>query len=219
VGRRPLLDDRSLPTFVRFCRKLQLIQDPSRPLLLKNPFDTPNFLYLHEKFPHARYIFIYRHPAEIINSNLRLLRSIFAQRHEYAALMVPRYDRVSQSPRTLALVRFIYSERFPLLFRQVCSYISYCCGYMAAHQDQLGSAMMGVTYAEMCQQPDQVVQRVSGFLGLPEGTPQDYTRLIRQREPALLREVTGHLGEIERRNAAYLRAGALPSKVEAAAQH
>jgi hypothetical protein len=209
VGRRPILDDTTLPAFMRFCRKLQVIQDPSRPLLLKNPFDTPNFLYIHEKCPHARYIFIYRHPADIINSNVRMLRSMFRARDEYVALTVPRYDRLCRNPAKMALARAIYSERLPILVRQVSNYVSRSCQYMADHREKLGAAAMGITYTEMCNQPNEVVHRVLDFLGLQEKVPQDYSRLIRLREPSLLPEVQRNLPDIERRNAAYLRAGAL----------
>jgi hypothetical protein len=212
--RQPILNDSNLPTFMRFCKKLQVIQGVTRPLLLRNTYDTANFLYIHEKFPHARYVFIYRHPAEIISSTMRLLRSIFAQRSEPAAILSPRYDRLSQSPLKLALARAFFSDKFPVLFRQVCGYVAHNCNYMAAHKDELGLAMIGITYPDLCSHTNQVVQRILDFLGLEERAPYDYAGLIRPSEAVLLPEVQRNLAGIEQRTLAYLRAGALSTRRE-----
>ncbi len=191
----------------------RLFKIPNQPLLLKNPFDAANFLYTLEKFPQARYVFLYRHPAEIVNSTLRLLRPMFETRDEYAALMLPRYDSLSQNSLKLAAVRHVYSDTFPLLFRQACHYVSRCCGYMADNRDKLGTATIGVTYSELCTSPDEVVQRILTFLGLTEKFPLDYTSLIQRREPALLPEVQRNLAWIEQQNASYMRAVGIPTKL------
>ena len=78
-SRRPRLAPDNAEEFKRFTKKLQVIQDVSRPLLLKNPYDGVGFLYLAEVFPDARFIFIYRNPVDVINSKIRLNRLLLEQ--------------------------------------------------------------------------------------------------------------------------------------------
>jgi len=204
-GRRPVLDEKNLPGFQLFCKKVQVVQDPARDLLLKNPFDAANFLRIREMFPQARFVFIYRHPAAVIDSQIRLLRYTFAERREYFAILMPRYNDLYNSPFKLALARFFYSGRFPFLLQQVSRNLSRACDYILENVDKLGSVAIGVTYPELCRDTNQVVRRVHEFLGVQEKTPQDYSKLIRTREPVLLPEVQDHLPWIEKRNAAYLK--------------
>jgi hypothetical protein len=62
-----------------------------------------------------------------------------------------------------------------------------------------------VTYPELCRDPNGVVRRVHEFLGVTEAIPQDYTKLIRAREPVFLPETQRHLPWITKRNAAYIQ--------------
>jgi hypothetical protein len=204
-GRRPLLDRRNLRGFDEFCRKLQLIQDPGRPLLLKNPYDTLNFIQIHQVFPAARFIFIYRHPVDVINSQTRLLRSFFRERDEYHFLLHNRYRRMYQRPIQLALARMIYSERLGLFVRQVSHYVSSNFDYILEHVDDLGETAIGLTYQELCRRPNTVVQRVLAFLGETERTPRDYSDMIQTRTSPILPEVERHRAWIGKRNAAYWR--------------
>ena len=204
-GRRILVDEANLESFNTFCKKLQVLQDPARPLLLKNPYDTLNFLYLHQMFPRARFVFIYRHPVDVVNSQMRLLRVMFEKKSEYHALIMERYRRLTVSPARMAAVRFIYSERFPFLVRQVSHYVSRNFDYMMENMGRLGNAAMGVTYPELCGTPAPTVRRILDFLGLQEQQGQDYSKLIRSREPAILPDVEKHRGWIEKRNEVYCR--------------
>jgi len=204
-GRRPILDEKNLPGFRQFCQKLQLLQEPGRPLLLKNPFDTPNFLPMQRMLPQARFVFIYRHPAAVINSQMRMLRYEFEKRREYEAILIPRFERLYRSPMKLALARFIYSERFPLLFQQVSRNVSRSFDYVTENIDKLGPAAMGVTYTELCQNTNPVVRRILDFLGLDPELSRDFSTMVRSREAPLLPEVQHHYAWIEKRNAAYLR--------------
>jgi Sulfotransferase family len=204
-GRRILVDTANLESFDLFCKKLQVLQDPARPLLLKNPYDTLNFPYLHQTLPKARFVFIYRHPVDVVNSQMTLLRRIFEKKSEYHALIFDRYRRLTESPARMAAVRFFYSERFPFMVRQVSHYVSRNFDYMMEHVGELGDAALGVTYPELCSQPAQTVRHILDFLGLQEPQEQDYSRLIRSRDPAILPDVEKHRAWIEKRNEAYLR--------------
>lgn len=204
-GKRIIVDEENLPSFNLFCKKVQTIQDPSRPLLLKNPYDTLNFLYLYQHVPNAKFIFIYRHPADVINSQIRLLRQMFDKKSEYHALMVPRYRELYENPLKLALARLVYSEHLPLMILQSCHYVSRNCDYILENVDKLGNAAVGLTYPELCGDTNKGIRRILDFLELQEKTPKDYSKIIRAREPAILPEVERRREWLNKRNQAYCR--------------
>ncbi len=93
--------------FLEFCRKVQYTApDPGRPLLLKNPGDYLDFLNLKRLFPHARLIFIHRHPVHVLNSQIKTSRAVTGRRNEYYALIDPTYANLHTRPLRLALARF-----------------------------------------------------------------------------------------------------------------
>jgi hypothetical protein len=204
-GKRIVVDQRNLPSFNEFCRKVQMVQDPSRPLLLKNPFDTLNFLYLRDHVPNARFIFIYRHPVDVVNSQIRLLRQTFEKKSEYHALVFRRYRELYDNPLKLGLARLVYSEHLPLMILQTSRYVSRNCDYIMNNAGKLGDAAVGLTYPQLCGDTNAQILRILNFLGIKERTPRDYSKIIREREPKILPEVESRREWLNKRNAAYCR--------------
>jgi hypothetical protein len=202
-GRRPVLKERNLEGFLEFCRALQTIQDPARPLLLKNPFDAANLVPIQRAFPPARFVLIHRHPAEIIDSQMRLIRQMLASRLHYDALLHSWYRRVYDNPLARRLARALLSERLPLLFRMVSNSVSRNCDSVCAHADQLGRRAIGITYAQLCERPARTVRGILAFLGLSERHPPAYEVLIHRRHHELLPEVHRRRAWIEARNRRY----------------
>jgi hypothetical protein len=58
------------------CKKIQFIAGNDKPILLKNPYDFPNFLYIKRVFPNARFVFIHRNPLKTISSTLNAIKMI-----------------------------------------------------------------------------------------------------------------------------------------------
>jgi hypothetical protein len=52
-SRKMRITKRNFPIFEQICRKIQVISDPSRMLLLKNPWDFDGFLDLKKMMPEA----------------------------------------------------------------------------------------------------------------------------------------------------------------------
>jgi hypothetical protein len=204
-AKRIVVDERNLASFTQFCRKLQVIQDASRPLLLKNPYDTLNFLYLRQQIPSARFIFIYRHPVDVVNSQIRLLRQMIHQKSEYDALMVHRLRALYDNPVKLALARLVYSDQLPLMILQKSHYVSRNCDYVMNNVDRLGDVAMGLTYPQLCEDTNYQIRRIIDFLQLKEKVPTDYSQIIREPEPAILPEVERRREWLNKRNEAYCR--------------
>jgi hypothetical protein len=203
-GRRPRLDDKNLPGFLTFCRDVQALQDPDRPLLLKNPFDADNFVYIRREIPNARFVFVHRRPAEVISSQIRAIRSILDERNEYVALVSRRYDRLSAHRLTLGAARALYADRWPLLVEQVAGNVTRVNEYFVNNRHVFAAGQAaGVTYDSLCVRPEAAIRCAVDAIGLPAPRRHDYAELIRARSPELLPEVRARLARISRDNAAY----------------
>jgi hypothetical protein len=202
-ARRPTLNAGNLERLTRFCKTVQLTSGGNRPLLLKNPFDTVAFLYIQEAFPNARFVFIHRHPAQVIDSQIRGVRELLKSRLEYDAMLNMRYKRLFHKPAQLALARWISRERLPFLYLQVSRSVARNCDYVAQNIDSLGSQATSLTYPEFCADPNESVRRVLRFLGLEAESPRDYTVLVHPRQSKLLPRVQEHWEAIQARNRVY----------------
>lgn len=58
----PRLKPSNLESFIELCKKVQLTSAPDRPLILKNPVDAANFMYIKKVLPSSKFKFIHRNP-------------------------------------------------------------------------------------------------------------------------------------------------------------
>lgn len=202
-GRRPILSERNLPSFDLFCRKMQLIQDPNKPLLLKNPFDALNFMEIERLVPNARFVFIFRDPIEIINSQINAIRSIIMEKNEYVAMVNRRYKLFYDSPTKVALARRLYGPGSPLLFYQTSRYIARNCDYTVENYKKLGNKAVGLSYDELCDHPNESIQKVLDFVGVDAPAGKDYSEDIKRRPKKLLPRVEAAQNAIRERNKLY----------------
>jgi hypothetical protein len=203
-GRRPVLDARNLESFARFCAAVQAVQDPERPLLLKNPFDTANFVFISQALPEARFILLHRRPIDVIDSQIRLIRWMLRTRSPYDAMIVERYRRLYDDPLRRAAARAVCSERLPILFELVFRNVAGGCEYAVRHADRLGTTAISLTYPGVCRDPSAAVGRVLDFLDVRWRGAADLPRIDR-REAPLIPEVERRRARIERRTAGYCR--------------
>jgi LPS sulfotransferase NodH len=204
-GRRPRLDDRNLDSFFEFCRDVTAIQDPARPLLLKNPFDVDNFVYMRRVLPGAQFVYIHRNPVDVINSQVRTIRSLLDRKNEYVALVHARYRALFEQPLKLAAARAMYSGRLPVLVAQVSRSVARINDYFLRHGAELGDRGLDLTYEELCAEPGRTMARILDFVGVRDGSARDYAALIKPRDAALLPEVARRRERIRARNAEYCR--------------
>ncbi|HLV02096.1 MAG TPA: sulfotransferase, partial [Acidobacteriota bacterium] len=167
-GRKPRLNWENLDAFQTFCRKVQFTQNPRRPLLLKNPFDAANFLFIARAFPTARFVFIHRDPVHVVNSQMKAIRSLLVSKNEYVALVVRRYRRLWEGQRRIAWARWLLSDRWPFLFQQVANEVCSINRYFVKHAPDLPeNRYVSLTYPELCRRPGAVVGQVLDFLEVP----------------------------------------------------
>ena len=204
-GSHTRLSPPNLEGFLRFCQAVTAIQDPARPLLLKNPYDTGNFLYLREALPAARFVFIHRDPVDVVSSQLRALRSLLEAKNEYVAMVVESYRRLFEQRVKLALTRFLWSERLPLLVNAAARTVTRVNDHVLRRGGEMADRCCHVTYAELCSAPARTIAAILAFLGWPDVPERDYAGRVSPRRSPRPPEVEARRGRIRARNAEYCR--------------
>jgi len=176
------LSRRTLPRFVELCRKVQLVSDPRRPLLLKNPWDYGQFLYVKEQFPDSRFIFLHRNPLDVIRSMSVGFTTLLSTRNAYHALVARFYDRLMGRRVRLGLVRLLFSPGLGLGARIIRWHVRRTARYFLANVRSLPeNEHVSVRYEDLCRGPARGVNRILAFLGLEENPSIPYRDFVRTR--------------------------------------
>jgi hypothetical protein len=204
-GARPQLRPGNLAGFIELCRKVQFVSEAGRSLLLKNPWDYLNFMYVKDVFPDARFIFIHRHPLHVISSQLKALRSLFAAVNPYVALIDPWYAELMQRPVRLFITRFLFSSHFELGLRLTTRHVARATAYFLQHVGSLPrSGYVGVKYEDLCEAPEATIAAILKFLDLKPKTNVAYAAWIRPRPLDLEPEVARRYERLRRRLQSYM---------------
>lgn len=202
---RPKLTPANLPRLVELCRKVQWVSDPGRPLLLKNPWDFANFVYVKQAFPGARFIFLHRHPLQVINSQIRAARQLYGVRSPYHALLNGAYARVWSQPIRRRLIQGMFAPRFGLGVRVATRHVARATDYFLEHVGRLpGADYVEVRFEDLCADPGRAIAAILDFLELAPPAGADYAGLIEPRSSPLLPEVQKNAPAIARRLSRYL---------------
>jgi Sulfotransferase family len=190
AGHRPQLSRNSLPKFVELCKKVQSISVPGRPLLLKNPWDFRNFMYVKGVFPESKFIFIHRHPMQVISSQLRAMRSLLVIQNRYTGLLDQQYAKLFDRPLQLFMMRRLFSARLHLGPRLVTRGVVRGASYFLQHIGSLlNTDYISVKYENLCEDPGTHVARILQFLGLHHSASSAYNALVAPRHLDLLPEL------------------------------
>jgi hypothetical protein len=162
--RRSKITRRNVSRFVEFCRKIQFISPGQHPLLLKNPWDYPNFLFLRAAFPTARFIFIHRDPYHVLNSQIKAARELLTEEDPYTSMLYEKYARIMRRAPARAFLRWYFSPPARRALRKLARGIAANACYYARHIGELpAGAYVDVGYEELCRQPDETIRRILVF--------------------------------------------------------
>lgn len=190
VGNKSLITPENKPIFQQLCRKIQFTSDPEKPLLLKNPWDMPQFMYVKSAFPSAKFIFIHRHPIHVINSKLNAARTLLSSWNPYTALIAKFYTQIFKNPIKRLIYQLMYTKYFNLGVSRVTKTSVESANYFLENigsfpeQDYL---MIG--YEDLCKAPEATIKKILGFLELEPQVDLEYEKLIKPRPIKLLPEV------------------------------
>ena len=141
-------------------------------------------------YPNARFVFIHRHPVNILNSQLQAWRSMLSSRNGFAAMIAPWYRALYERPLQLWLARTAGKPPLRLWERLLARHTAKMANYYMANFKNLppGSAVE-IQYEELCRTPAATMGKVMDFLNADPDKPIDWAAKIAPREPRLLPEV------------------------------
>jgi hypothetical protein len=205
--RSPRLRAWNLPKFTEACRKVQFTQDPSLPILLKNPWDYTNFLEIKRLIPDAKFLILHRHPARVINSQLKAVRQVLGSRNEFIAMISKGYVKAFRRPFVMRIARWLFRSGRSLGTRFIFRRYAKSVRFVHAHLSELPPAdRYEIRYEDMCARPNEVVNVILGWLGLHGDPKVDYAKMVETRAGRLLPEVVAKQEYLARRLADYYAA-------------
>jgi hypothetical protein len=188
--------------FDELCKKNVFISKNNLPILLKNPYDFPNFLLIHQMYPHAKFIFIHRHPFDVISSTMRLWKTLLESKNEYTALFSKRYVHMMENPLLCSLARWYYISRFPPGIFEVIHRSKKACRHYLNNIEKLPSeSFIWIQYETLCKNPNDVIYNIFDFLHM--STDKDYSGYIKPRKLKIIPEVKRMKNFIYRRMKSY----------------
>jgi len=180
--RRMRITKQNVALFIELCKKIQFIAGNHKPILLKNPYDFPNFLVLNELFPNARFVFIHRHPLKTISSTLQAVRTILQEKNPYTARLSRIYNTFFSNPLLLFPLRFMTHTlaicSIVALTRMTKKSTEY---YQKNIEKMPKEDYISITYEELCLYPQETLQRIMEKLSLTTLQNVDAATLISPR--------------------------------------
>jgi hypothetical protein len=205
AGYESYLTPKNLFLFTQLCKKIQFASNPYKPLLLKNPWCFPHFMYIKSVLPKAKFVFLHRHPLHVMNSKLKAVRLMLSVKSSYIQLISQRYHEIFDNPMRRLLFMVLYSRFLGLGLRQVTQKSMLATNYFLENIKALPTTdYISIKYEDLCQAPESTIQKVLEFLQLEAKTTVDYEKLIATRPLTLLPEVQNSYDEICRKLQPYL---------------
>jgi len=184
------LTPKNLPIFIELCKKIQFITDQNKPILLKNPWDFPNFLYIKKVFPDAKFIFIHRNPLHVINSFVRAMKILFGNKNAYATLLSRSYVEIMNIPALHYASKLYFSPNFSIGLLKSIHNSTMATKYFLKNINLLSKEdYINIKYEELCKEPKVNISKIMNFLHLNKKFNIDYDELIKPRKLKLETEV------------------------------
>jgi Sulfotransferase family len=180
---RMYLSPKNIPLFTEMCKKIQSITGNTKPLLLKNPYDFPNFLYIKRMFPNAKFVFIHRHPLKTISSTLKAFQMIFQDKHPYMVRLSRMYEKFHANPLLLFPFRLIFSHVPELGVIYITRTTAKATNYYLKYIEKLSQEdYVAITYEEFCQHPQNIIEDIMHRLSVKMDTPVNTAALMKPRK-------------------------------------
>lgn len=182
------ITNKNISLFENICKKIKYISGNSNPLLLKNPFDYSNFLFIKKIYPNVKFIFINRNPLQVISSTMRTWKIILENKNEYTALFSKKYTQIYDNPFLLFMLRIYYTSRFPIgIFNVIYSSFKETKYFLKNINRLSENDYISIKYEDLCREPNKTISNIMDFLNLKYN--KDFSTYIKQRNLDLIPEV------------------------------
>ncbi len=185
-----VLNDSNIDRFKEICKKIQFIEGKDKKFLAKNPWDFANFIFIKEKLPSAKFIFIHRHPLPFLNSSLKALRTLTEQRTVYSDVISPTAKKLAENPILNGLAKFLLARYFPLALPLIVEHHTKQAHYFLKNINKLDSDdFINIRYEDLCAQPVKTMEDIFDFLDLEENNINRFKQFIQPRHLDISDEV------------------------------
>jgi hypothetical protein len=199
-----VMSHKNIPLFKTLCKKIHFISDNDNPILFKNPYDFPNFLFIKRMFPTAKFIFIHRDPLDVISSTMRAWQTLYTKKNPYTALFSRRYKHATENPFMYYAMKNWYCSRFTPGFYGVVHRAQKATAYYLDNIQKLPlTDHVSIRYEALCEQPNDVMQHVLAFLNVEKN--QDFSTYIKPRQLQITPEVERRKSYILRKMQRYFK--------------
>jgi len=189
------LDEKSAQTFItkknvskftEMCKKITYVSDMEKPILLKNPYDFSNFIYIKKTFPNAKFIFIHRHPFKVLSSLMTAVRVLFETNNHYASQLSRIYNKLYENPLALYGVRCLTTIFSIFGLMLLCIYSSKATKYYIKNIKSFSKEdFISITYEELCKDPQKNIENIMKSLNIKPRKKIDFTSFIKPRKTNL----------------------------------
>jgi len=180
------LTSKNLQLFIEMCKKIQLISENKKPILLKNPYDFSNFLFIKKAFPNAKFVFIHRHPFKTLSSTIKTIRLLFKERNPYTTQLFRTYNKIFENPLLLQTLRLCFSQlsAFGIIFLSLNT--SNATKYYMKNIEKLPKQdYFSITYEDLCKNPQETMEDIMQSLNIKTSKKIDFTSYVKPRKTHL----------------------------------
>jgi len=175
--------------FIELAKKIQFISEGNKPILLKNPYDLLNFLYIKKVFPNAKFIFMHRNPFKTLSSLNKAIKYLFKSRNPYTTLLFKNYKIIFDNPLLLYFARFIFSDFSPFGLIYLTMFSSRSIKYYMKNVQKLSKKdYVAIKYEQLCSSPEETMEKILKFLEIKK-TNIDFIQFIKPRKTNLDKSV------------------------------
>lgn len=201
------INNHNLALFKELCKKILYIGNQNNPILLKNPWDFSNFMYIKEKLPQAKFIFIHRHPVRTANSSMRALRSLLYKQSIYSDLLSDLSKRITENPLASTVGKALLLEHIPIgllilveRFVNETNYFLNNISHLSKNTDYTE-----LRYEDLCSEPVKCMEKILDFLDIEDVKNIDrFNDFIKPRNLNLSTDVEAMKKYIQKRLSTYL---------------
>ncbi|MBS3802236.1 MAG: sulfotransferase, partial [Candidatus Thermoplasmatota archaeon] len=172
------------------CKKIQLVKGEKNRLLLKNPWDFPNFLFIKEKIPQSKFIFIHRHPLDIMNSSMNALRVIINKETVYSEIFSPFAKKIDENPLLQWFLQSLLIPQLPVgLSLLIENRVRYTKKFLTDIKKLDKKSFINIKYEDLCNHTSSTMKKVFNHLQLDSVDFKQFEDFIQPRNLSYLPEI------------------------------
>lgn len=179
------ISKKNLNLFTELGKKIQYISENNKPILLKNPIDLSNFIFIKKHFPNAKFIFIHRHPFNVSSSFIKAFRLLLTEKSPYVSILLKQYNQLYDYRLLLYVFRILTGSLSPIGMIILIKFYSLLINkYLKNISNLSQDDFIEITYENLCEKPNETMNEIFDFLKI-EIKNLDFSNYIKTRKTNL----------------------------------